>query len=159
MLFRSHYNHYDFLYSLSDQIQENGLEHHQSSEDGSDPDALTEWAKTAYDRDLLAHEFTHSWNGKYRRPDKLYQKDFATPQQGELLWVYEGMTEYLGNVLATRSGLRSQAAYRDMLALTAAQQDYRSGREWRSTDDTAISSSILRGKSPAWTNWRRTQDY
>ena len=95
--------------------------------------------------DLLAHEFTHSWNGKYRRPGRLYQPDFATAQQGDLLWVYEGMTQYLGNVLAARSGLKSQEQYRDLLAMSAANLDNKPGREWRSTEDTAISSSILRG--------------
>ena len=80
-------------------------------------------------------------------------------QQGSLLWVYEGMTQYLGNVLAARSGLKSQAAYRDNLAASAANLDYKSGREWRSTEDTAIAASILRGNNPAWSNWRRGQDY
>jgi predicted metalloprotease with PDZ domain len=80
-------------------------------------------------------------------------------QQGELLWVYEGMTQYLGNVLAARSGLKSQVAYRDMLASSAANLDYKSGRWWRSTDDTAVAASILRSNGPAWSNWRRGQDY
>jgi predicted metalloprotease with PDZ domain len=80
-------------------------------------------------------------------------------QQGKLLWVYEGMTQYLGNVLAARSGLKSQAQYRDMLAISAAELDYRPGREWRSTEDTAIAASILRGGNPAWSNWKRGQDY
>ena len=80
-------------------------------------------------------------------------------QQGSLLWVYEGMTQYLGNVLAARSGLKSQAAYRDMLAFSAANLDYKSGREWRPTEDTAIAASILRSEGPAWSNWRRGQDY
>ena len=111
------------------------------------------------DSDLLSHEFTHSWNGKYRRPVGLYQPDFATPQQGALLWVYEGMTEYLGNVLAARSDLKTQAQYRDILALTAAELDYTPGRDWRPTEDTAVAASILREQCPAWSNWRRGQDY
>jgi predicted metalloprotease with PDZ domain len=109
--------------------------------------------------DLLPHEFTHSWNGKYRRPVGLYQPDFATAQQGALLWVYEGMTEYLGDVLAARSGIITQAQYRDILAITAANLDYRPGREWRTTEDTAIAASILRDDSRTWSNWRRGQDY
>jgi predicted metalloprotease with PDZ domain len=80
-------------------------------------------------------------------------------QQGSLLWVYEGMTQYLGNVLAARSGLKSQAQYRDVLAMSAANLDYKPGRDWRSTEDTAIAASILRGGNPAWSNWRRGQDY
>ena len=107
----------------------------------------------------MPHEFTHSWNGKYRRPDKLYQDDFAKAQVGELLWVYEGMTQYMGNVLAARTGLETQAQYRERLAASAASLDYKSGREWRSTDDTALAASILRGGSPVWANWKRGQDY
>ena len=107
----------------------------------------------------MPHEFTHSWNGKYRRPAGLYQPDFATPQQGALLWVYEGMTEYLGYVLAARSGLETQAQFREMLAAQAASLDSTPGRDWRSTADTAISASILRDQNPAWGNWRRGQDY
>ena len=110
------------------------------------------------DSDLLAHEFTHSWNGKYRRPAQLYQPDFATPHQGQLLWVYEGLTQYMGNVLAARSGLKSQAQYRDLLALSAATLDNESGRNWRSTEDTAIASSIDRHPL-TWANWVRGQAY
>ena len=109
--------------------------------------------------ELLSHEFTHSWNGKYRRPFNLYQTDFSKPEVGELLWVYEGMTQYMGNVLAARDGMWSQKDYREMLALSASQLDYKSGREWRSTDDTAIAASVLRGGSQAWANWKRGQDY
>ena len=109
--------------------------------------------------DLLSHEFTHSWNGKYRRPFNLYQTDFEKVQQGSLLWVYEGMTEYLGNVLAARSGLKTQAQYRDVLALNAADMDSTVGREWRPTEDTAVATSILRDGNPTWSNWKRGQDY
>ena len=97
--------------------------------------------------------------GKYRRPARLYQPDFATPQQGDLMWVYEGMTQYWGNVLATRSGLKSPAQYRDLLAMSAAQLDYKSGREWRPTEDTAVAGSLIRGGNQDWANWRRSQDY
>jgi predicted metalloprotease with PDZ domain len=107
---------------------------------------------------LLAHEFTHSWCGKYRRPIGLATADYAEPMKGELLWVYEGLTDYLGNVLGTRSGFTSQEYYRGYLALLAATLDYKSGREWRSTDDTAISVSGLRG-TPGWASWRRGTDY
>ena len=92
-------------------------------------------------------------------PVGLYQPDFATPEQGAMLWVYEGMTQYLGNVLAARSGLKSQAEYRDLLALSAAELDYTPGRQWRPTEDTAVAASILRAPSAAWDNWRRSQDY
>ncbi|HEX3570874.1 MAG TPA: M61 family peptidase [Acidobacteriaceae bacterium] len=154
-----HYNVYHFLLTLSDSAGVEGLEHGQSSDNGVDEKTYSDAAHQIGDADLLPHEFTHSWNGKYRRPARLYQPDFATPQQGDLLWVYEGMTQYLGNVLATRSGLKSQEQYRDLLAMSAATLDEKQGREWRSTEDTAISSSILRAPNLAWSNWRRSQDY
>jgi predicted metalloprotease with PDZ domain len=154
-----HYNVYHFLLTLSDVAGGEGLEHGQSSDNGVNENTFRDPQHQLAEADLLAHEFTHSWNGKYRRPARLYQPDFATPQQGDLLWVYEGMTQYLGNVLAARSGLKSQAEYRDLLALSAANLDAKPGREWRSTEDTAISSSILRALSAGWSNWRRGQDY
>ena len=154
-----HYNVYHFLLTLSDTAGGEGLEHGQSSDNGVREKTYADAAHQIGSADLLAHEFTHSWNGKYRRPARLYQPDFATPQQGDLLWVYEGMTQYLGNVLAARSGLKTQEQYRDLLALSAANLDEKPGREWRSTEDSAISSSILRETEPAWSNWRRGQDY
>jgi predicted metalloprotease with PDZ domain len=154
-----HYNVYHFLLTLSDITGGEGLEHGQSSDNGVDEKAFESQKGQLADADLLSHEFTHSWNGKYRRPFNLYQDDFAKMQQGSLLWVYEGMTQYLGNVLAARSGLKSQEAYRDLLAASAAQLDYKSGRIWRPTEDTAIAASILRSDGPAWSNWRRGQDY
>jgi len=154
-----HYNTYHFLLTLSDATDGEGLEHGQSSDNGVGEKIFSDQTHQLVDSDLLSHEFTHSWNGKYRRPYNLYQTDFEKMQQGSLLWVYEGMTQYLGNVLAARSGLKSQAQYRDILALSAAALDNRPGREWRSTEDTAISASILREAGPAWANWRRGQDY
>jgi predicted metalloprotease with PDZ domain len=156
-----HYNVYHFLLTLSDVAGPEGLEHGQSSDNGAGEKGYADAMHLLMypGPDLLSHEFTHSWNGKYRRPEGLYQPDFATAQQGALLWVYEGMTQYLGNVLAARSGLETQAQYRDRLALSAANLDYRSGRDWRSTEDTAISASILRSQGPGWSNWRRGQDY
>jgi predicted metalloprotease with PDZ domain len=154
-----HYHVYHFLLTLSDIAGGEGLEHGQSSDNGVGEKGFADDAHQLAESDLLSHEFTHSWNGKYRRPNNLYQIDFAKMQQGSLLWVYEGMTQYLGNVLAARSGLKSQAQYRDILALSAAQLDSKPGREWRSTEDTAIAASILRGGNPAWSNWKRGQDY
>src|SRR3984957_922515 len=154
-----HYNVYHFLLTLSDVAGGEGLEHGQSSDTGVGEKGFSDPDHQLPESDLLSHEFTHSWDGKYRRPFNLYQDDFEKMQQGSLLWVYEGMTQYLGNVLAARSGLKSQEQYRDVLALSAAQLDYRPGREWRSTEDTAISASILRGGNPAWSNWKRGQDY
>ena len=154
-----HYNFYHFLLTLSDVTGGEGLEHGQSSDNGVGEKDFADQGHQLGDADLLSHEFTHSWNGKYRRPVGLYQPDFATPQQGALLWVYEGMTQYLGNVLAARSGLKSQSEYRDMLARVVAGLDYTPGRQWRPTEDTAAAASILRAPSEAWNNWRRDQDY
>ncbi len=154
-----HYNVYHFLLTLSDVAGGEGLEHGQSSDNGVGEKGFSDAAHQLAESDLLSHEFTHSWNGKYRRPFNLYQDDFTKMQEGSLLWVYEGMTQYLGNVLAARSGLKSQEQYRDMLAASAANLDYKPGREWRSTEDTAIAASILRGGNPAWSNWKRGQDY
>jgi predicted metalloprotease with PDZ domain len=154
-----HYNIYHFLLTLSDVAGGEGLEHGQSSDNGVGEKGFADDAHQLPEADLLSHEFTHSWNGKYRRPVGLYQPDFATMQQGALLWVYEGMTHYLGNVLAARSGLKNQAQYRDMLAMSAAELDYKPGREWRPTVDTAVAASILRGGNPSWSNWKRGQDY
>jgi predicted metalloprotease with PDZ domain len=154
-----HYAHYDFLYSLSDQVQENGLEHHQSSEDGSSPDAFTEWDKTAYDRDLLAHEFTHSWNGKFRRPADLWTPNYNVPMQDSLLWVYEGQTQYWGHVLTARSGLWSKQQALDELAEVAAYYDNESGRRWRALQDTTNDEIINPRRPMSWRDWQRFEDY
>ncbi|MGB7191419.1 MAG: M61 family peptidase, partial [Acidobacteriaceae bacterium] len=154
-----HYHEYHFLLTLSDVAGGEGLEHGQSSDNGTAEKGFSDAAKELSNADLLSHEFTHSWNGKYRRPAKLYEPDFATPQWGRLLWVYEGMTQYLGNVLAARSGLKTQAQYRDLLAISAARLQYKPGRDWRDTADTAVAASVLRSDSAAWSNWRRSQDY
>ena len=154
-----HYDVYHFLLTLSDVAGGEGLEHGQSSNNGVGEKGFADNAHQLVEADLLPHEFTHSWNGKYRRPYNLYQPDFHEMQQGSLLWVYEGLTQYMGNVLAARSGLKTQSQYRDILAGVAANLDYKPGRDWRSTEDTAIAASILRGGNPAWTNWRRGQDY
>jgi predicted metalloprotease with PDZ domain len=154
-----HYNSYHFLLTLSDYAGGEGLEHHQSSDNGVDEKTFANDQSALVEADLLCHEFTHSWNGKYRRPAGLATLDYATPMKGELLWVYEGMTEYLGDVLAARAGFRTPEQYREDLAFTAAQLDNRPGRTWRNTEDTAIAASILRADGPAWSNWRRGQDY
>ena len=102
-----HYNHYDFLLLLSNEVGGIGLEHHQSSEDGSRPAYFTDWSQGVLSRDLLAHEYTHSWNGKFRRPADLWTPNFNVPMRDDLLWVYEGMTQYWGTVLTARSGMRN----------------------------------------------------
>jgi predicted metalloprotease with PDZ domain len=159
-LFASHhYNHYDFLFALSDEFGGIGREHHQSSENGVKAGYFTEWAKNESSRSLLPHEYTHSWNGKFRRPAGQDVPNFNTPLQNELLWVYEGQTQYWGEVLSARSGLVSQAAVRDTLAATAARYDNVQGRAWRTVQDT-VNDPIINGRRPiGWGNWQRSEDY
>jgi predicted metalloprotease with PDZ domain len=154
-----HYAHYDFLFALSEDFGSIGLEHHQSSENGVKPGYFTDWAHGEAGRDLLPHEYTHSWNGKFRRPAGQAVPDFNTPLQNSLLWVYEGQTQYWGNVLAARSGLVSQTGARDALALVAARYDTQPGRAWRAMQDT-VNDPIINARRPiGWSNWQRSEDY
>jgi predicted metalloprotease with PDZ domain len=154
-----HFLHYDFLYSLSDQVENQGLEHHQSSENGTDPDSFTKWDEHASDRDLLPHEFTHSWNGKFRRPADLWTPNYNVPMQDSLLWVYEGQTQYWGQVLAARSGLWSLQQALDQMAYTAAYYQMETGRQWRPLADTTNDEIINPRRPQSWTDWQRFEDY
>ncbi|HEY3812800.1 MAG TPA: peptidase M61 [Caulobacteraceae bacterium] len=154
-----HYDHYDFLFSLSDQMGGNGLEHHQSSEDGTTPTYFTEWDKNPASRDLLAHEYTHSWNGKFRRPADLWTPNFNVPMRDSLLWVYEGQTQYWGYVLAARSGLLTRQQALDAIAGVAATYDHRIGREWRAMQDTTEDPILSMRRPQSWTSWQRSEDY
>ena len=154
-----HYDHYHFLFTLSDSVAHFGLEHHQSSDDRVDARNFLDDDLKLINAALLPHEFTHSWNGKYRCPAGLATPSFQQPMKGELLWVYEGLTEYFGDVLTARSGIWSAQQYREMLALTAAEMDHRPGRTWRSLQDTATAAQILYSASSEWDNWRRSVDY
>lgn len=159
-LFASHhYDHYDFLLSLSDKMGGAGLEHHQSSEDGTTPKYFTDWEKTTSSRDLLSHEFTHSWNGKFRRPADLWTPNFNTPMRDSLLWVYEGQTQYWGFVLAARSGLLTKQQTLDAIAATAATYDHRVGRAWRPLEDTTNDPIIAMRRPLSWLSWQRSEDY
>ena len=154
-----HYNSYHFLMTLSDQVAHFGLEHHQSNDDRVPEKTFLNPNLDVLEAGLLPHEFTHSWNGKYRRPAGLISPDFQTPMKGDLLWVYEGLTEYLGDVLTARSGLWTDGQYRDALADTAAALNYRPGRTWRDLQDTATAAQTLYGSGQQWGNWRRSVDY
>ena len=155
-----HYNHYDFLLCLTDHMDPDGLEHHQSSDNRGPERLLLDPASRTYYADLLSHEFFHSWNGKYRRPAGLATPDFQQPMQGDLLWVYEGMTQYYGEVLSARSGIETQADYREWLAWTAAYLDNWPGRTWRPLEDTAVSAQLLyMVPGQAWRSWRRWVDF
>jgi predicted metalloprotease with PDZ domain len=159
-LYRSrHYDSYHFLVTLSDQVAHFGLEHHQSSDDRVSEKTFLDDNLSLVTADLLPHEFTHSWNGKYRRPAGLATGNYEDPMKGELLWVYEGLTQYLGEVLAARSGIETADEYREALATNAATMDERPGRTWRDLQDTATAAQILYDTSSQWDNWRRSVDY
>jgi predicted metalloprotease with PDZ domain len=154
-----HYDHYEFLLALTDEMGDIGLEHHQSSEDGTVPGYFTEWEKNAGERDLLPHEYTHSWNGKFRRPADLWTPNFNVPMRDSLLWVYEGQTEYWGFVLAARSGLLTRQQTLDVLAMTAAAYDHHVGREWRALQDTTNDPITTMRWAIPWRSWQRSEDY
>ena len=161
-LFNSHhYDHYDFLFSVSDIVSGKGLEHHQSSEDGTAANYFTDWKAGVQGRALLPHEYTHSWNGKFRRPADLWTPNFNIPMQNDLLWVYEGLTDYYGNVLTARSGLRTLEEAHDEIAMTAASFEVSEGRTWRSLDDTTNQPIISThgAAQEMWPSWQRTYDY
>lgn len=155
-----HYRHYDFLVSLSEQLGRKGVEHHQSSENGTHSDYFTEWNKRAPERDLLAHEYTHSWNGKFRRPADLWTPNFNVPMGDALLWLYEGQTQYWGFVLAARSGLWTPQEFRDALALVVAGYDRnRPGFGWRSIQDTTNDPSIAQRAALPYRSWQMSEEY
>jgi predicted metalloprotease with PDZ domain len=155
-----HYDHYDFLFSLSDQLSGKGLEHHQSSEDGVRADYFTDWNNNAAGRDLLAHEYTHSWNGKFRRPADLWTPNFNVPMGDSLLWVYEGQTQYWGYVLTARAGLWTPDEFRQALALVAANYDRdRPGFQWRTLEDTTNDPTIAQRAPLPYRNWQMSEEY
>ncbi len=155
-----HYDRYEFLLALTRQLGGIGLEHHRSSENTSSPDFFTNWAKSAGNRSLLPHEFTHSWNGKFMRPADELTANHNVPTQNTLLWVYEGQTEYWGEVLSARSGLHTPEEARIVFAEIAAFYDNQPGRQWRPLQDTA-NHNLLGYRVPGqWTSWMRgTGDY
>jgi predicted metalloprotease with PDZ domain len=154
-----HYRSYKFLLTLSDHGGSEGLEHHESSEDGVGEKGLSDELELLDFADLMGHEYAHSWNGKYRRPAGLATADFEQPMKGDLLWVYEGLTQYLGHVLPARSGLWSAEDFRETVAAVAAEFENQSGRQWRPLVDTAVSVQLTYPSPRAWMNYRRRVDY
>jgi len=154
-----HFDHYDLLVSLTERMGGIGLEHHRSSENGVDTGYFTDWAKGPGRRNLLPHEFTHSWNGKHRRGADLVTPDFRTPMRNSMLWVYEGQTQFWGYVLQARSGLVTQDETIDQLATIAATLDNRPARGWRSLDDTTNDPVITPRAPKGWVSWQRSEDY
>jgi predicted metalloprotease with PDZ domain len=154
-----HFRDYHFLLTLSDNVMGLGQEHHESSDDRVKEHTLVDPNARLLMSGLFSHEFSHSWNGQYRRPVGLATPDFQQPMKGELLWVYEGLTEYLGTILSARSGLRTPEQSRDNIALVASNMDHRAGRHWRSLQNTAIAAQILYFSVPEWSSYRRSVDF
>jgi len=155
----NHYRHYDWLFTLSDQVEHFGLEHHESSDDRTNENVLTDEERRKWVSTLLAHEFVHSWNGKYRRPAGLAVSSYEKPMAGDLLWVYEGLTTYLGELLPYRSGLLNAEEYRDLVAANAAEMTQHVGRTWRPLIDTAVAAQVLYGSPGAGISQRRSVDF
>jgi predicted metalloprotease with PDZ domain len=155
-----HYPEYHFLVTSSDDLGYLGLEHFACSLNGvRQGDLLDSKTRRGWVANLIPHEYAHAWCGKYRRPAGMCVPDFQSPMKTELLWVYEGLGEYLGELLMVRSGLAEPGEYRDMLAWTLGDLIRREGRRWRSLEDTAVASTLLRAPSPNWNDLRRSQDY
>ena len=154
-----HYRDYHFLLTLSDHVAHFGLEHHESSDDRVGERTMIDDDDRWLAAGLLPHEMTHSWNGKYRRPQGLATPDYQQPMEGDLLWVYEGLTQYLGEILTARSGLWTKQQFLDEAAETSASLDHTPGRGWRPLQDTADAAQILYGAAPEFENWRRSVDF
>ncbi len=154
-----HYTNYHFLLTLSDHVAHFGLEHHESNDSRTDERSLIEENGRKLTAGLLPHEYVHSWNGKYRRPADLATPEYDQPMRTDLLWVYEGLTSYLGDMLSARSGERTPSLARDGLAQIAADLDHRSGRVWRNLQDTADGVPSMQDAPRAWSDYRRGLDY
>ncbi|MDF2494028.1 peptidase M61 [Sphingomonas sp.] len=154
-----HYDNYTFLVSITDNLGSIGLEHHRSSENGVTPGYFTKWNDGPGRRNLLPHEFTHSWNGKFRRGADSWTPDFRMPMRNSLLWVYEGQTQFWGYVLQARSGLVSKQDTLDQLAAIAALYDSQPARQWRALIDTTNDPVISARRPKGWTSWQRSEDY
>lgn len=153
------WDHYDFLLALTDEMGSIGLEHHRSSENGVNPEYFTEWSSGPGRRNLLPHELSHAWVGKYRRPAGQMVDDFATPLVNDLLWVYEGQDQFWGYVLGARSGLFTKQETLDALASIAASLDIRRARDWRGVEDTTRDPIITARRPKGWVSYQRSEDY
>lgn len=154
-----HYRDYHFLYTLSDHVAHFGLEHHESDDSRVPERALADEKLRSLHAGLLPHEYVHSWNGKFRRPADLATPDYQQPMRDDLLWVYEGLTSYLGDVLTARSGLWTSEEFREDVAAIAGRLDHETGRTWRNLQDTADAASDLYFSPSAWSSWRRGTDF
>jgi predicted metalloprotease with PDZ domain len=154
-----HYDHYDFLVAVSDEMGGIGMEHHRSSEDAVEPSYFKTVSGRGFGRDILPHEYTHSWDGKFRRPQDQFIADFQQPMRDDLMWVYEGGTEYFGDILESRSGLYSFDQRLQILAARAALYDTLPARQWRNLQETNV-DPVLSNRGPkSWPSWQRSEDY
>jgi predicted metalloprotease with PDZ domain len=154
-----HYKSYRFLVTLSDKMPWHGLEHHESSDNGMPERAMSDEQAGKAIAFLLPHEYVHSWNGKYRRSAGLITPTYQEDNNTRLLWVYEGLTEYLGTILAARSGLWTLDEARDYLAVTAEEMQNQKGRAWRPLEDTTLTAPMRAYEASGWNAWRRAADY
>jgi predicted metalloprotease with PDZ domain len=154
-----HYRSYHFLWALTNHIAHDGIEHHESSDDRSPERAVIDDDIRRSEATLLAHEYAHSWNGKFRRPIGLATRDLNMPIRTQMLWVYEGLTEYLQELLAVRAGLLTPQEFKDDWAIIAADMQTHRGREWRSLQDVATSAQLEYDQSKDWTGRTRDTDF
>ena len=154
-----HFDRYTVLLALTDQLGGIGLEHHRSSEDTMEPTALVDWQGMDWARNVIAHELVHSWNGKFRRPEGLWTPDYREPMRDDLLWVYEGQTQFWGQVLAARSGVQSKDMVLAMIASTAGGLTDYAGRGWRSVSDTTFDPVFAARKAKPFPSIARGEDY
>ena len=155
-----HFDHYDILLAMTDRMGSIGLEHHRSGENQYEPETLVDWDKMDWDRNVVAHELVHSWNGKFRRPEGLWTPDYRTPMQDTLLWVYEGQTQFWGWVLAARSGLQKKDTVLGMFANAAANYaEGQPGRAWRSVQDTTYDPIVNARRPLPYSSIQRSEDY
>lgn len=156
----AHYPEFHFLVTCSDELGYFGLEHLQCSINGiRKRDLIDDKARVGWVAMLIPHEYVHSWCGKYRRPATMITPNFHSPQRTKMLWVYEGLAQYLGDILMVRSGIVTPETYRDTLNGYIQGQLRKTGRNWRSLEDTSASGYLLRRSSPNWGDMRRDQDF
>ena len=153
------FDHYDFLLALTDRMGSIGLEHQRSSENQYEPEDFVKWDEMAWDRNVIAHELVHSWNGKHRRPARLWTPDYRTPMQDNLLWMYEGQTQFWGWVLSARTGIQPKDIVLGAIANSAGYYSVQPGRAWRSVEDTTHDPIINARRARPYTSIHRDEDY
>ncbi len=155
-----HFDHYDILLAMTERMGGIGLEHHRSAENQYEPDALVKWDEMDWDHNVVSHELVHSWNGKFRRPEGLWTPDYRTPMQDDLLWVYEGQTQFWGWVLAARSGLQQKETILGTIANAVANYaEGQPGRAWRAVQDTTYDPIVNSRRPLPYSSLQRSEDY